>query len=153
MKPAALLVALLALTQAGMPVSQYLPEGKGKDLVEQACGICHGLEVIVSQRATAKGWSSIVDNMVERGATATPEQARAIVDYLARNFPKPATVNVNKAASKEIETALELTSKEAEAIVRYRQDHGDFKDWDSLVKVADVDPKKLDARKDRIVFQ
>ena len=146
-KLAALLLPLLALARA-----QDLPEGKGKDLVERACGDCHGLEVITSQRATSKGWSSIVDNMIQLGATATPDEIQTIVEYLAKSFAKPATVNVNKATAKEIETGLEFTAKEAEAIVKYRQDHGDFKDWDSLVKVAEVDPKKLDAKRDAIAF-
>lgn len=142
---AALLIALVALVRA-----QSLPEGKGKDLVEQACGACHGLEVVVAQRATSKGWSSIVDDMIQRGATATPDEMRTIVDYLAKNFAK---LNVNKANAKEIETGLELTGKEAEAIVKYRQEHGDFKDWDGLVRVAEVDSKKLEGKRERIVFQ
>lgn len=148
MKPAALLIALAALVRA-----QDLPEGKGKGLVEQACGACHGLEVITSQRATSKGWSSIVDNMIERGATATPEEIPKIVEYLAKNFAKVATVNVNKATAKEIEAGLELTGKEAEAIVKYRQEHGDFKDWEGLIKVAEVDVKKLEGKRGRIAFQ
>lgn len=62
-------------------------------------------------------------------------------------------MNVNKATAKEIETSLELAAREAEAIVKYRQDHGDFKDWDDLVKVPDIDPKKLEGKKDRISFR
>jgi len=75
------------------------------------------------------------------------------VDYLAKNFPPlPDKVNVNKAAAKDIETGLELTSQEAEMIVKYRTDHGDFKDFDTLAKVPGLDAKKLEAKKDRIVF-
>ncbi|HEV3198801.1 MAG TPA: helix-hairpin-helix domain-containing protein [Bryobacteraceae bacterium] len=145
MKPVALLIPVLALAHA-----QDLPAGKGKELVEQACGACHGLEVIPPQRATRKGWSSIVDNMIERGATATPDEVNAIVEYLAKNFGK---VNVNKATAKEIEVGLGLTGKEAEAILKYRQEHGEFKGWDSLVKVAEVDSKKLEGKREWIAFQ
>jgi competence ComEA-like helix-hairpin-helix protein len=140
------LISFLALAQA-----QDLPEGKGKDLVEQVCVVCHGLEVITGQHATSKGWSTIVDNMIQRGATATPEEIHTIVEYLAAHFAKTAMVNVNKATAREMETGLGLTGKEAEALVKYRREHGDFKDWDGLVK-ADVDTKKLDAKKDLIVF-
>jgi hypothetical protein len=31
-------------------------------------------------------WSAIVANMVERGATATPDEARTITAYLAAQF-------------------------------------------------------------------
>jgi competence protein ComEA len=143
-----LLVPFLALGSA-----QELPQGKGKDLVEQVCVGCHGLEVITGQRATSKGWSGIVDDMIQRGATATPEDFRTIVEYLAKNFARAVAVNINLSSAKEIETSLDLTGKEAEAIVRYRQDHGDFKDWESLLKVTGVDTRKLDAKKDRIVFR
>ena len=142
-----LLIPFLALGSA-----QDLPQGKGKELVEQVCVECHGLEVIAGQHATSKGWTGIVDDMIQRGATATPEEVRTIVEYLAKNFAKAATVNVNKAEAKEIETSLDVTGKEADAIVKYRQDHGDFKDWESLLKVDGVDSKKLEGKRDRITF-
>jgi competence ComEA-like helix-hairpin-helix protein len=90
--------------------------------------------------------------MIQRGATATPEEIPTIVEYLAKNFAKTAIVNVNKATAREIETALELTSNEAEAIVKYRREHGEFKHWDGFVKVSGVEAKKLEAKRDRIAF-
>jgi DNA uptake protein ComE-like DNA-binding protein len=116
------------------------------------CAACHGVDAIVAQRATKDGWESIVGDMVSRGASASNDDIKTIVEYLAKNFgPEPAKVNVNKATSKEIETGLELTSKEADTLVKYRQDHGDYKDWDGLSK-AGVDAKKLEAKKDKIAF-
>jgi competence protein ComEA len=142
------LVASLTLVQA-----QDLPAGKGKDLVENTCGSCHGLDVVVAQHATKDGWASIVDYMVSRGATGTPEEIQTIVEYLAKNFPAVATkTNVNKATSMDLQTQLELTAKDADTIVKYRTDHGDFKDWDGLAKVPGIDTAKLTAKKDSIVF-
>jgi competence ComEA-like helix-hairpin-helix protein len=144
------LISFAALARTAR--AQDLPDGKGKDLVEQVCVGCHGLEVIAGQHATGKGWSGIVDNMIQRGAAATPEEIQTIVGYLAKHFAKTPTVNVNKASVKEIETALELTSKEAEAIVRYRRGHGEFKDWDGSGKVSGVEARKLEVKRDRIAF-
>lgn len=133
--------------------AQDLPPGKGKELTENTCGSCHGLDVVVSQHATKDGWQQIVDYMVSRGATGTPEELATIVDYLAKNFPPMQTkVNVNKATSGDLQTNLELTAKDADAIVKYRTDHGDFKDLASLEKVPGVDTAKLEAKKDSIVF-
>jgi competence ComEA-like helix-hairpin-helix protein len=132
--------------------AQDLPEGKGKKLVQDVCGGCHGVDAVIGQRATKEGWESIVGDMVSRGASASNEDIQTIIDYLTKNFgPEPSKVNVNKATAKEIESGLELTTTEAETLVKYRQDHGDFKDWDGLTK-AGVDPKKLEPKKDRIVF-
>jgi competence protein ComEA len=77
------------------------------------------------------------------------------VDYLAKNFGKGGggeKVNVNKAAAKDIETGLALTTKEAEAIVAYRQKNGDFKTLQDLLKVTGVDAKRIEAAKDKIDF-
>jgi competence ComEA-like helix-hairpin-helix protein len=138
--------ASLTLLQA-----QDLPAGKGKELVENTCGSCHGLDVVVAQHATKDGWASIVDYMVSRGATGTPDEIKTIVEYLAKNFPAAKT-NVNKATSADLQSQLELTAKDADAIVKYRTDHGDFKDWDSLAKVPGLDTAKLTAKKDSIAF-
>jgi competence ComEA-like helix-hairpin-helix protein len=152
MNRVALVIPFLAIS-LGVAQAQDLPPGKGKDLVENSCGSCHGLDVVVSQHATRDGWASIVDYMVSRGATGTPEEITTIVDYLAKNFPAAAAkTNVNKASSMDLQTQLELTAKEADAIVKYRGDHGDFKDFDGLTKVPGVDAAKLTAKKDSIVF-
>jgi competence protein ComEA len=132
--------------------AQDLPAGKGKDLVENTCGSCHGLDVVVAQHATKDGWSSIVDYMVSRGASGTPAEIATIVDYLAKNFPAATKTNVNKASSMDLQTALELSAKDADAIVKYRTANGDFKDFDSLTKVPGVDTAKLTAKKDSIGF-
>jgi competence protein ComEA len=152
MNRAVLLIPFLAISLT-VAQAQDLPAGKGKDLVENTCGSCHGLDVVVAQHATRDGWASIVDYMVSRGATGTPEEITTIVDYLAKNFPaESAKTNVNKATSMDLQTKLELTAKDAEAIVKYRTDHGDFKDWDGLSKVPGIDTAKLTAKKDSIVF-
>jgi competence protein ComEA len=148
----ALLIPFLAISLTVMQ-AQDLPAGKGKELVENSCGSCHGLDVVVAQHATKDGWSSIVDYMVSRGASGTPEEIQTIVEYLAKNFPAAAAkTNVNKATSMDLQTQLELSAKDADAIVKYRTDHGNFKDFDSLAKVPGVDAAKLTAKKDGIVF-
>ena len=65
-----------------------LPDGHGKDLVETRCGLCHDLERVAAIKRSNKAWPVIVANMVERGATATPDEAKTISDYLAANFGK-----------------------------------------------------------------
>jgi mono/diheme cytochrome c family protein len=87
MKRAVIFLPLLAwgLSQT-LSQAQDLPDGKGKDLLQQICADCHGLDVITSQRASKDGWASIVDSMVSRGANGTKEQLDTIIEYLAKNF-------------------------------------------------------------------
>ncbi len=63
-----------------------LPDGAGKHLVETRCNLCHDLERIAAGPRHKADWRNIVDNMVGRGGTATPDEARTIGDYLAANF-------------------------------------------------------------------
>ena len=78
------------------------------------------------------------------------EDLDAVVNYLSRYLGK---VNVNKADAREIQETADLSAAEAEAIVRYRTQNGDFKNLDDLHKVPGIDAKKLDERKDRIAFK
>jgi len=61
-------------------------------------------------------------------------------------------VNPNKAPSAEIASVLEITSGQADAIVKYRMEHGDFKTIDDLKKVPGIETAKLDSKKDRVTF-
>ncbi|HEY1979898.1 MAG TPA: hypothetical protein VGH13_07410 [Xanthobacteraceae bacterium] len=63
-----------------------LPGGPGKELVATRCNLCHDLERVASPKRQKADWPVIVANMVARGATATPEEAQAISDYLVANF-------------------------------------------------------------------
>jgi competence ComEA-like helix-hairpin-helix protein len=133
--------------------SNGVPDWPHKDLFENVCKGCHGLDVITAQRDTREGWTATVTTMRSRGAAGTDQDFQSIIDYLAKFLgTQPARLNVNTATTKEIESALGLESYESDAIVQYRKDHGDFKDWDSLTKVRGVDFKKLEAKKDQIIF-
>jgi len=127
-----------------------LPEGPGKSTVKKLCSKCHGLATVVGLRRTKASWQTSVDDMASRGATGTDDEFDAVVEYLARYLGK---VNVNEANSTELEEVLEISAKEADAVVKYRAANGAFKDFDALQKVPDVDAQKLIGRKDRIVFR
>jgi competence protein ComEA len=149
MKRLTLIVPVLIFSIVPMVYAQDLPEGKGKDVLESVCGACHGTDLVASRRATKEGWSYIVDDMVSRGASATNEQIATIIDYLGKNLGQ---VNVNKGKSEEIATVLEISGAQADAIVKYRTDHGDFKTIDDLKKVPGLDAAKLDSKKDRVAY-
>ena len=60
---------------------------------------------------------------------------------------------MNKAAAEEIAAVLEIPSGQAAEIVRYRAEHGEFKDLDGLKSVPGVEATVLEERKDRIAFK
>ena len=136
--------------QAQQP-DQELPDAKGKDLYENICGACHGTDVVFKIHTTKDKWKETVDEMASRGAEGTDEQLDTIVDYLAKCFGP--LVDVNKADAKEIAAQFEITGDEAAAIVKYRQDKGDFKEFADLKNVPGLDFKKIEPLRYRIAFK
>ena len=109
MRRTAVLFVLIAVAQA-----QDLPAGKGKDLVEDRCSSCHGLDLLLAEHDSKAQWSQIVNEMVSRGATGSAEELATIVDYLAANFgPEVSKINVNTAAAEELQSSLTLSAQEA----------------------------------------
>ena len=127
-----------------------LPQGKGSATVQKVCTACHDLGAIVALTGNKDIWQSVVDDMKVRGADASEAEFTEIVNYLSKYLGPP--VNVNTAASKELADQLDLTSGEADAIVKYRTDKGNFKEWADLQKVSGVDMTKLEPLKKRIKF-
>lgn len=142
---ALLLLALLPLARA-----QDLPDGAGREVTNRVCGACHEAGVVVKYHNAKDEWQSIVEDMRGRGADGSDDDFKAIVSYLAHYFGLE--VNVNKAAAADLESQLEITAAEAAAIVKYRQDQGNFKGFSDLGKVPGLDMKKIEPIKQRIVF-
>jgi competence protein ComEA len=146
-----------------------LPPGSGKEIVERACVGCHTLKVVTSKRATREQWSTLVNQMLSRGADVDDEEIDTLVAYLSKNFP-PATktdhastghaskqvisekVNVNQATAEQLVRVLALSPKDAAAIVAYRQQNGDFKTLTDLTKVPGVNAEKIESNKSRVLF-
>jgi competence protein ComEA len=149
------LLLLLALISA--PVNgnaqQALPDGAGKELVQQACTRCHLLKSVVAARHTRQEWDNVVTDMIGRGASIMENEISAIVEYLAKSFPKDTgSINVNLATAKELVEALRLSAQEADALIRHREENGYFNDFKDLEKVAGLDIKKLQSTKDRLKY-
>lgn len=148
-----LLRAAIAVLLFSAVASAQLPDGPGKDVTEQVCGKCHDVAVVAGYHQSSQAWSDTINQMISQGAEGTDAQFNAILAYLVKNFgPAQARINVNTAPASDLEKQLEITSKEADAIVKYRTDKGAFKTIDDLKNVPDLDFKKIEAKKDRLAF-
>jgi competence protein ComEA len=135
---------------AAIVPAQDLPDKPGRAVVLKVCSACHGVEALTDQRRTRERWEKIVDDMAGKGATGTEAEFDAVVEYLVRNFGK---VNVNKASAAEIEAVLAISTRDAAAIARYREEHGEFTTIDSLQKVPGIDAKQIADKRDAILFR
>jgi competence protein ComEA len=134
------------------PQHPELPAGPGKDSLIRVCSSCHSPDNVIANGQDRSGWENTINKMAGFGAVASDEEFTEILEYLVKNFPANAPINVNKATAAQLESGLGFTTVEAEAVVQYRGKNGDFKSIDDLKKVPDLDAKKVDAKKDRLAF-
>ena len=161
---AATMVSAAPSQQAAGPLRTFTPEeiakmaasmpaGEGRELTVRVCAGCHEPQRAASVRLTREGWEETVAKMVGLGARATPEELKQVTDYLATNFKgeAPRPINLNSAASVDLEAVAGLLRKEAAAWIAYRNKNGPCTKLDDLKKVAGVPFKKIDERRDRLV--
>jgi competence protein ComEA len=131
-----------------------LPDSPGKDVLLRVCGQCHAADLVAGKGNTRDGWTQVVGEMIARGAQGSDDDFAAIVDYLTANFPPKADakVNVNKADVAALQTALELTPRDAAGIVDYRKQNGEFKTFDDLKRVPGINVAKIESEKQKITF-
>jgi competence protein ComEA len=131
-----------------------MPPGPGREETQRVCSGCHELERSISLRQNRDGWKATINKMVGLGAQGTEQEFSAALDYLSQNYPAEAIprLNVNTARAIDFESRLTLKRSEAAAIVKYRAEHGSFKSIDELKKVPGIDPAKIEAKKDVLIF-
>jgi competence protein ComEA len=147
--------ALLTIALLASAAWAQLPDGPGKAETEKLCSQCHELARSISLRQDRAGWEATVDKMVSLGAKATDKETGAVIDYLAAHFAADEVprINVNKARAIDLESGLTLKRSEAAAIIEYRTKNGPFKSIDDLKKVPGIDAAKIEAKKDRLIFE
>ena len=85
-------LAIAAMT-SGHAVAQddELPNSPGKDTLIDVCTQCHAIGIVIAQDRAPDEWEEIMQRMVGMGAPANPDQQKAILAYLQKNFVrKPA---------------------------------------------------------------
>lgn len=61
-----------------------------------------------------------------------------------------AAVNINTASQQDLETLPGIGPAKAEAIIKYREEHGSFHQVDDLTKVNGIGQKTIDSIRDSI---
>ncbi len=129
-----------------------LPPGEGRVTVESLCATrCHTASTILKARRTPTGWEVVLDKMVERGAEMSDSEYDVIFDYLSQRLL--ATVNANTAPLEALVEVLEISEKEAAAIVEGRKKVGILRTWEDVAKLPGVDAAIIEERKARLVFE
>lgn len=144
-RPFGIILALLLPFCAAAQV----PDDVARNAFEKVCGSCHDTETATELRHTRGEWQSITDEMVSRGADATPQEVAAVVTWLNRRYGK---VRINELDADHLSLEMEITAGEASAIVSYREKHGRFKDFEAVKGVSGVDLAKLERYKSSFIY-
>lgn len=143
------LTLTLITIAAGQEKKSDLPDGPGKEQLQRVCSSCHELETVTAARRTKGGWQRTIEDMVDRGAEGSDEDMAAILSYLSTFYGR---VNVNAASAEELEKSLDLSAKEAQAIVAYREQNGKINNFEQLQKIPGINADKLQAKRGWIAF-
>jgi len=144
-------IASALATSVTAPQKIVPPDGPGKTELQGSCLKCHATNVIAAKRKTKDAWNQTITRMQGLGAEVSDDDFDAIATYLAAHYGP--LVNVNKATEQQFVESLGIAPEGAAAIVKYRTEHGDFKNLDDLLKVPNVDANKVQSQKDNIAFQ
>ena len=132
--------------------AQSLPDGPGRATFESVCSLCHTVAGPAGKQWTKPQWEAKVIEMLQEEQDVTAEERAAILEYLVATFKPGGKIYVNIIAEKDLQSLLEISAKDAQLIVGYREQKGAFKSLDDLKKVPGVDAAKIDAKKDRLAF-
>lgn len=152
----AVFAVMFAVGFAGAALAQdTMPEGAGKEQTLRICSTCHEPAKATSVKLTRDGWIETIDRMKAFGAAGADDDFAAVLEYLATNF-KGDTVrplDMNTAEALDLESVLQLLRRESKAVLEYRGTRGKLSSLDDLKGLDPAIYKKIEAKKDRIVFQ
>jgi hypothetical protein len=98
------LTAAAFIASAGLAAAQAFPDGPGKEILEKKCSVCHAPEQVTTFGRSAEEWHEVVVNMIDLGAELNEEEAKVLIEYLAKNWPlKGSTPSGDKPADKPAE--------------------------------------------------
>ncbi len=146
---AALLVTVSSAGATGLRAAPVAQDDRPTKAFEKVCHDCHEPDRIVETRRTRGGWEEIIEKMIEKGATGTDQDFDLVLEFLLRHY---GMVNINQSSPEEIAMVIGLSPKEADAIVTFRRENGNFKNFDALTKVPGLDVKKLEDHKADMLF-
>jgi competence protein ComEA len=153
MKPLLLLVAAITVSHPAFAQDTW-PDAPGKKETLQVCSTCHEAAKATSVKLTREGWIETIERMKAFGATGSDEEFTAVLEYLATHFRGETVrpLDMNTAESIDLESVLQLLRRESRAVLDYRAKRGQFTSLDDLKGLDPVIFKKIEAKKDRIVF-
>ena len=105
------LACLLIVSATCVSNAQALPDGKGMPEFERICSSCHTVAMSTRLNKSRAEWTSIVNDMVSRGAQGSQSDLDSVVVYLTANFGADKQRAATPAVSQPAATVAEKVSE------------------------------------------
>lgn len=129
-------------------ITDRFPESEDKETVTSTCSACHTLARVAANNRSQAQWAQTIKAHDTRGLKLEADEAAVIVKYLSTYFgPK---VYVNTATAEELAALPHFNAKLADSVIRYREQHGQFKTPDDVIGV--IGAEVFGQVKNRLVF-
>jgi hypothetical protein len=56
-----------------------------KALINEKCGTCHSTDIVFTANYSQSQWSTVIDQMITRGAKVTDDEKAMMIDWLVAN--------------------------------------------------------------------
>ncbi len=89
---AALSIGLIAPAFAQAP-SDGLPEDPAKAVILNACTTCHEVGLITVKPRPPEEWDKLIGQMIDRGASLTPDEKTQVRAYLVKYLGTPSAAS------------------------------------------------------------
>ena len=131
LKHAFMPLAFAVLMASAAPVAaQAFPDGPGKEILEKKCSTCHAPEQVTTFGRSAEEWREVVVNMIDLGAEVNEEEAKVLVEYLAKHWPLKGAKPAEKPADKPAEQPAPKAAPGAMAPVSSHTPSVTIREWD-----------------------
>ena len=80
------MIPALAFLQQQEHLTESMPEGEGKEMVEVMCVTCHTLETVLTRNKSQQDWRATLTDMISRGAQMSTSEVDVISNYLSEHY-------------------------------------------------------------------
>jgi mono/diheme cytochrome c family protein len=104
------IVICMLFSFTNIALAQYsLPDGDGKDIINNKCKTCHGLGFIVEGDYTKSQWAKMIKDMKSMGLQLTEDEEKKALAYLTKHFGKPDAKGAGSAAKTPSKKSVKST--------------------------------------------
>jgi len=136
--------------QSTAKTAAAFPDAPGRDVAVRICLDCHSTSDITKRRESRFKWAVIVEEMIGEGAKINDTDFETVTSYLSVAFGRK--VKINEATAQAIAETFDISTEDADRILKRRTEHGPFKSWQEIAAIPGIDAKRVEEQQSNLDF-